>query len=171
MKHMASSAGRSQTLLFGKIKVSRFHQAQLLTFCRLNFSDPTILNLHNTSFNSQYAVVSEDYSHGFVYLIITAQNTTGDNKTLVPAAHPIHLHGHDFVILGQGTTTYDVANTPKTFKYINPPRRDVALLPQDGYLAIAFRPDNPGVWLVHCHIGMFLLSHHPASIPSSLKSH
>ena len=129
--------------------------SQLLTFHRLNFSDPTILNLHNTSFNNQYAVVSEDYSHGFVYLIITAQNTTNDNKTLVPAAHPIHLHGHDFVILGQGTTTYDVASTPKTFKYDNPPRRDVALLPQNGYLAIAFRPDNPGVWLVHCHIGEF----------------
>lgn len=34
----------------------------------------------------------------------------------------------------------------------NPPRRDVALLPGGGYLIIAFRADNPGIWLVHCHI-------------------
>jgi hypothetical protein len=26
------------------------------------------------------------------------------------------------------------------------------MLPKDGYLAIAFKPDNPGAWVVHCHI-------------------
>ena len=35
---------------------------------------------------------------------------------------------------------------------MNPPRRDVASLPGNGYLAIAFKKDNPGSWLVHCHI-------------------
>jgi hypothetical protein len=35
---------------------------------------------------------------------------------------------------------------------VNPPRRDVASLPGNGYLAIAFKKDNPGSWLVHCHI-------------------
>lgn len=34
----------------------------------------------------------------------------------------------------------------------NPPRRDVALLPAGGYLVIAFKADNPGSWLLHCHI-------------------
>lgn len=34
----------------------------------------------------------------------------------------------------------------------NPPRRDVALLPLGGYLVIAFKADNPGSWLIHCHI-------------------
>ena len=34
----------------------------------------------------------------------------------------------------------------------NPPRRDVALLPANGYLIIAFKSDNPGAWLLHCHI-------------------
>lgn len=34
----------------------------------------------------------------------------------------------------------------------NPSRRDVATLPGNGYLAIAFKLDNPGAWLVHCHI-------------------
>ena len=34
----------------------------------------------------------------------------------------------------------------------NPPRRDVALLPANGYLVLAFKSDNPGAWLLHCHI-------------------
>lgn len=38
------------------------------------------------------------------------------------------------------------------FKLDNPSRRDVATLPGNGYLAIAFKLDNPGAWLVHCHI-------------------
>jgi hypothetical protein len=34
----------------------------------------------------------------------------------------------------------------------NPRRRDVVLLPQGGYVVIAFKMDNPGAWLMHCHI-------------------
>lgn len=35
----------------------------------------------------------------------------------------------------------------------NPPRVDVAMLPGSGYLVVAFKTDNPGAWLMHCHIG------------------
>lgn len=35
---------------------------------------------------------------------------------------------------------------------VNPPRRDVATLPGNGYLAMAFKTDNPGSWITHCHI-------------------
>lgn len=43
---------------------------------------------------------------------------------------------------------------PKTVKLnlANPPRRDVVLLPNNGYVVIAFKADNPGSWLIHCHI-------------------
>ncbi len=27
------------------------------------------------------------------------------------------------------------------------------MLPANGHLVIAFKADNPGVWLMHCHIG------------------
>ena len=64
--------------------------------------------------------------------------------------HPIHLHGHDFWILGQATGIFDLSTS--TLNLINPPRRDVASLPANGYLAIAFKKDNPGSWLLHCHI-------------------
>jgi FtsP/CotA-like multicopper oxidase with cupredoxin domain len=65
------------------------------------------------------------------------------------------MHGHDFAILAQSNLTYDELESPKTFNFVNPPRRDVALLPAKGYLALAFKSDNPGIWLVHCHIGWF----------------
>ena len=136
---------------------------------RLNFSDPTILNLDNTTFNQEYAVIPENFTDGYIYLVITAQNLTNPpDKTVVPAAHPIHLHGHDFVILAQSTARYNVSTSINTFNFNNPPRRDVALLPSGGYLAIAFRPDNPGVWLLHCHIGKTLFNSTASTFASSV---
>ena len=61
----------------------------------------------------------------------------------------MHLHGHDFYVLGAGTGNYSDATT---LNYINPPRRDVAILPANGYLVLAFVTDNPGAWLMHCHV-------------------
>lgn len=58
----------------------------------------------------------------------------------------------DVVLLAQSNTTFDPAASFDTFNFVNPPRRDVVLLPANGYIAIAFKPDNPGAWLMHCHI-------------------
>lgn len=93
----------------------------------------------------------DNFDRGYVYLVITGENFT-THRSQVPAAHPIHLHGHDFVVLDQRNSTYNESTAPLGFNYDNPPRRDVALLPAEGYLALAFKPDNPGIWLVHCHI-------------------
>ena len=65
----------------------------------------------------------------------------------------IHLHGHDFAILTQVTNaTLPTDPSKLNLKWDNPPRRDVVLLPTDGYVIIAFKTDNPGSWLMHCHI-------------------
>jgi len=122
----------------------------------LDPSNPTLLNLANTTWNPEYDVVKYDYNadKGFVYMVISSGKVMGSTSTInrVASPHPIHLHGHDFAIIGQGTTKYDPNTTPSTFKLDNPPRRDVAMLPAGGYLAIAFKPDNPGAWILHCHI-------------------
>jgi len=89
-----------------------------------------------------------DDPDGFVYVIINSGNGT---NSMAGGTHPIHLHGHDFAIISQGSTRFDPANPPQ-FNLDNPPRRDVAMLPNDGHLALAFKTDNPGVWLMHCHI-------------------
>ncbi|KAJ9221105.1 CAZyme family AA1 [Paecilomyces variotii] len=123
----------------------------------LDFADPTLLDVNNRTFNPDYDVEKYDFDNEWIYIIITASgNITGvptpPNRGLVPLAHPIHLHGHDFAVLGAGNGTYNEKSDPFTFEYHNPPRRDVALLPSEGWLALAFRSDNPGVWLLHCHI-------------------
>lgn len=77
------------------------------------------------------------------------QETPG---TPVPIPHPIHLHGHDFYVLGSGVGVFDKVNSVPSLKFQNPTRRDTAILPGGGWLAIAFPTDNPGAWLMHCHI-------------------
>lgn len=66
----------------------------------------------------------------------------------------MHLHGHDFFLLAQQWQSFNLThvNDSNIFHFNNPPRRDVALLPVGGYIAIAFKTDNPGIWILHCHI-------------------
>jgi hypothetical protein len=47
-----------------------------------------------------------------------------------------------------GNWTGDISR----LKTDNPVRRDTATLPAQGYLVLAFESDNPGAWLMHCHI-------------------
>lgn len=82
--------------------------------------------------------------------------------------HPIHLHGHYFRVLGSmANSTFpsdmsvnDVAigKTGRMGLDTSPsaPRRDSAHLPEAGWLAIRIIADNPGVWLLHCHINSHL---------------
>lgn len=62
----------------------------------------------------------------------------------------MHLHGHDFALLQQSSTPWDPNRL--NLKLDNPPRRDVVLLPAGGFVVIAFKADNPGSWVMHCHI-------------------
>lgn len=57
----------------------------------------------------------------------------------------MHLHGHDFAILQQEENK-ELARKNINLNKINPPRRDVVLLPADGFVVIAFKVDNPGSW-------------------------
>lgn len=52
-------------------------------------------------------------------------------------------------VLGQGAGTY---SSSVTLNYATPIRRDTATVPGAGWLAIAFQSNNPGAWLMHCHI-------------------
>ena len=65
--------------------------------------------------------------------------------------HPIHLHGHNFFVLDQAENSSWTGDVSR-LKTNNPIRRDTATLPAKGYLVLAFVSDNPGIWLMHCHI-------------------
>ncbi|KAK0667502.1 multicopper oxidase-domain-containing protein [Cercophora samala] len=116
----------------------------------LNWSDPTLGQVFRGAaiFPTPYNVVAVQPSNSgekeWQVLVIQDQTPIG-------ADHPIHLHGHDFWILAAEPGITFNGNT-STWNTHNPSRRDVAVLPGRGYLAIAFELDNPGAWLVHCHI-------------------
>ncbi|KAJ5653602.1 CAZyme family AA1 [Penicillium lividum] len=107
-----------------------------------SWQDPTIMDVykHDLDFSNTSNVIELTGKNEWVYLMI---------NTSIPVPHPIHLHGHDFSILAQGIGDFDASTIITT----NPPRRDTAVLPPAGWLLIAFETNNPGVWLMHCHIG------------------
>lgn len=94
-----------------------------------------------------------EYSHPFVLekgqTIEVIINNDDSGK------HPMHLHGHAFQAAyrssenagfydGNGTFTSDFRSIPM--------RRDTFVVMPEGFVVLRFRADNPGVWLLHCHI-------------------
>jgi len=53
---------------------------------------------------------------------------------------------------GTAKPTLFTSDNIDDLNFDNPTRRDVAMLPANGWLVIAFQTDNPGAWLMHCHI-------------------
>lgn len=98
----------------------------------VDWSNPTVLQIYNndTTWTNTSNVIELDNADEWYYLII---------ETFIPVPHPIHLHGHDFMILAQGSGSFDGSS----YQTSNPPRRDVALLPAGGHLVIGFKTDNP----------------------------
>ncbi|KAH1327804.1 hypothetical protein KXV70_009033 [Aspergillus fumigatus] len=100
-----------------------------------------------------------DFDTGdWVHFVIT-NNYTFEKvhfpRNLTPVMHPMHLHGHDFAILAQGRGEFDPSIVPKLD---NPPRRDVVNVDTGSYVWIAFQVNNPGAWLLHCHIAFHVSS-------------
>jgi hypothetical protein len=109
------------------------------------FEDPTLLSVLNNGTVPSYSgnlMVDLPQMHQWVYIVI---------QSAIPLPHPIHLHGHDFFILATGSGTYTPGSTLLNLQ--NPPRRDTANMPAAGFLVVAFETDNPGAWLMHCHVG------------------
>ncbi|KAJ8753844.1 hypothetical protein K2173_000098 [Erythroxylum novogranatense] len=71
-------------------------------------------------------------------------------------SHPIHIHGFNFHVLAQGFGNYDPVNGPSKFNFYNPQVRNTIAVPVGGWAVIRFTANNPGVWLVHCHLDVHL---------------
>ena len=110
---------------------------------RANYDHPILLlaNLGNTSYpyDPQWNVYNFGNKNS-VRIIV---------KNEIFAAHPMHLHGHNFFVLAEGKGTWDGTITHGQ----NPQRRDVQIVqPGPSYLVLQYDTDNPGVWPFHCHI-------------------
>lgn len=73
------------------------------------------------------------------------------NRT--PHAHPIHLHGLTFQIIASNKRT------------VLPPPTDTILLQPDEQAELALVADNPGDWVLHCHI----IEHQKTGMASYLR--
>lgn len=103
----------------------------------------------------------------------------GENLKIV---HSIHLHGHRFHVLKIAYPPFDPLTGNSTafnsdirclnnectratwadpswingpipgVNLINPPLKDTVIVPANGYVIIRFTADNPGYWLLHCHL-------------------
>ncbi|KAK0733755.1 multicopper oxidase-domain-containing protein [Lasiosphaeria miniovina] len=126
--------------------IDTFKNASNITLWRFNgvsmradFNEPPLLlaNQGRFDFPPERNVLNL-YANSSIRIIV---------KNNSPAAHPIHLHGHNFYILHQGPGEWDGTIVRPS----NPQRRDVQQVRAFGHLVIQFDA-NPGVWAFHCHI-------------------
>lgn len=71
--------------------------------------------------------------------------------------HPMHLHGHEFYVLATGSGNFDPSRDASKFNLVDPPLRNTIGVPVRGWAVIRFVANNPGVWLMHCHIDTHLV--------------
>ncbi|CAO2197108.1 unnamed protein product [Urochloa humidicola] len=79
-----------------------------------------------------------------------------DTSIVTPENHPIHIHGYDFLILAEGFGNFDPKKDVEKFNYVDPPQRNTVAVPVNGWAVIQFVADNPGVWLMHCHLDVHI---------------
>ncbi|XP_071930183.1 laccase-15-like [Coffea arabica] len=65
--------------------------------------------------------------------------------------HPMHLHGHSFYVVGSGPQIFDNVTDPQNYNTEDPPFMNTIAVRRNGWTAIRFRANNPGVWFMHCH--------------------
>ncbi|XP_078160284.1 laccase-3-like [Carex rostrata] len=71
--------------------------------------------------------------------------------------HPMHLHGYQFYVLATGFGNFNPDVDTEKFNMVDPPERNTIGVPVNGWAVIRFIADNPGVWLLHCHIDAHLM--------------
>ncbi|KAK6163173.1 hypothetical protein DH2020_000037 [Rehmannia glutinosa] len=141
----------------------------------ISFTNPTTAILQSYFFNQSNGVYTTDFPSAplvpFNYTgtppnntrvangtkaVVLPFNTTvevvlQDTSILGAESHPLHLHGYNFFVVGQGFGNFDPKKDPPNFNLADPVERNTIGVPSGGWAAIRFRADNPGVWMMHCH--------------------
>jgi FtsP/CotA-like multicopper oxidase with cupredoxin domain len=89
-------------------------------------------------------------------------------NNLDDGSHPFHLHGNSFYILssyrnegraGWGSyNPYTGQKPPAGLNLENPMRKDTVSVPRRGHVVLSFMADNPGLWMLHCHMAVHMAS-------------
>ncbi|KAL5764218.1 hypothetical protein ACOSQ2_016812 [Xanthoceras sorbifolium] len=86
-----------------------------------------------------------------------------DTSILGADTHPLHLHGYNFFVVGQGLGNFD---PKKDFNLVDPVERNTVGVPVAGWVTVRFLVNNLGaylhiyihsyiilkVWFMHCHL-------------------
>lgn len=69
-----------------------------------------------------------------------------DTSIIGAESHPLHLHGYNFFVVGQGFGNFDPNKDPAKFNLADPAERNTVGVPSGGWVAIRFFADNPGTF-------------------------
>ncbi|KAM0972266.1 hypothetical protein ACFX2H_019797 [Malus domestica] len=100
-------------------------------------------NLFTPSYGTKVVVLEYNAS---VELVLQGTNVLASDN------HPVHLHGYSFYVVGWGFGNFNPKKDPLSYNLVDPPEESTVGVPKNGWVAIRFRADNPGVWVMHCHI-------------------
>lgn len=117
---------------------------------RFNYTDPSLALSQPLVMTTKSTTVKKVAYNSTVQIVF--QNTA----FVALESHPIHLHGFNFHILAQGFGNYDPIMGPTQFNLDNPQIRNTVAVPVGGWAVIRFKANNPGVWLMHCHLDVHL---------------
>ncbi|KAI9078938.1 hypothetical protein K1719_039087 [Acacia pycnantha] len=82
-------------------------------------------------------------------LVVLPYNTSvevvlQDTSIIGAESHPLHLHGFNFFVVGQGFGNFDSKKDPLKFNVVDPAERNTVGVPSGGWVALRFFADNPG---------------------------
>lgn len=115
---------------------------------------PPLLATNRSSWNNDQLVQFIGTGADAPYVDIVLNN-------LDDGAHPIHLHGYSFMVLssfraegrnGWGSYNPYTSTAPGSMNLQNPVVKDTVAVPRRGHVVIRVKADNPGLWMLHCHM-------------------
>jgi FtsP/CotA-like multicopper oxidase with cupredoxin domain len=98
-----------------------------------------ILTLTGGETNYEWGLNGKPMMHDTLFSVREGERYEVVMQNQTSMAHPMHLHGHYFRVVGINGQRFKGAI------------RDTVLVPVGGQVTIQFDADNPGTWAFHCH--------------------
>jgi FtsP/CotA-like multicopper oxidase with cupredoxin domain len=98
-----------------------------------------IVTLTGGDTNYQWGLNGKPMMHDTLFSVRRGERYEVVMQNLTTMAHPMHLHGHYFRVVGVDGQRFKGAI------------RDTVLVPVGGQVTIQFDADNQGTWAFHCH--------------------
>ncbi|OUM97608.1 MAG: hypothetical protein BAA02_08005 [Paenibacillaceae bacterium ZCTH02-B3] len=104
--------------------------------------DQLYLGVYNGGSNTLWAINGEVFPHTPTFVVSEGDLVKMRIVNRTYSDHPMHLHGHHLVVLSRNGKPY--RGSPLVL--------DTLPVEPGETWEVAFRADNPGIWMDHCHI-------------------